>query len=39
MKQGVFAQSEIGFGRITDSPQQAVELIVRSLPPSVRARL
>lgn len=39
MKQGVFAQEELGFGRTTDSPAEAVELIVRSLPPAVRARL
>ena len=36
IKQGVFAQEEIGFGRITDSPTEAVELIVRSLPSAVR---
>ena len=36
MKQGVFAQEELGFGRITDSPKEAVDLIVRSLPPAVR---
>jgi hypothetical protein len=35
----VFAKEEIGFGRITDSPHEAVELIVRSLPPAVRGRL
>jgi len=35
----VFAMEEIGFARITDSPREAVELIVRSLPPDVRARL
>jgi len=39
IKQGVFTQDEIGFGRITDSPTEAVELIVRSLPPAVRRRL
>jgi uncharacterized protein (TIGR00730 family) len=39
MRQGVFGANEIGFGRITDSPKEAVELIVRSLPPAVRARL
>lgn len=39
IKQGVFAQEEIGFGRITDSPQEAVDLIVRALPPAVRKRL
>lgn len=39
MEQGVFAKDEIGFGYVTDSPQEAVELIVRSLPAAVRARL
>ncbi len=39
IRQGVFTQDEIGFGRITDSPAEAVELIVRSLPPAVRGRL
>ena len=39
MEQGVFDADEIGFGRITDSPQEAVELIVRSMPPALRARL
>jgi uncharacterized protein (TIGR00730 family) len=39
MEQGVFARYEIGFGRITDSPREAVELIVRSLPAEVRSQL
>jgi len=39
MREGVFARDEIGFGRITDSPQEAVGLIVRGLPPAVRRRL
>jgi uncharacterized protein (TIGR00730 family) len=39
MTEGVFDPEELGFGRITDSPEEAVELIVRSLPPAVRARL
>jgi uncharacterized protein (TIGR00730 family) len=39
MQQGVFAQDEIGFGRITDSPQEAVDLIVRTLAPAVRSCL
>lgn len=39
VKQGVFLPDEIGFGRITDSPKQAVKLIVGSLPPAVRQRL
>ena len=39
MKEGVFARDEIGFGYVTDSPKEAVDLIVRSLPPAVRKRL
>jgi uncharacterized protein (TIGR00730 family) len=39
MRQGVFNRDEIGFGRVTDSPAEAVSLIVRSLPPAVRKRL
>lgn len=36
MQQGVFAKDEIGFGRVTDSPAEAVDLIVRSLSPEVK---
>jgi uncharacterized protein (TIGR00730 family) len=39
MQQGVFAQEELGFGRITDSPREAVQLIVRALPADVQRRL
>jgi hypothetical protein len=39
MKQGVFTREEIGFGRVTDDPAEAVDLVVRSLPPVLRARL
>jgi uncharacterized protein (TIGR00730 family) len=39
MKEGVFANDEIGFGYVTDSPQEAVDLIVRSLPFRVKASL
>jgi len=39
MAEGVFARDEIGFGHITDSPKEAVELIVSGLHPSVRACL
>jgi uncharacterized protein (TIGR00730 family) len=39
MREGVFGKDEIGFARVTDSPKEAVELIVRSLPRTVRARL
>jgi uncharacterized protein (TIGR00730 family) len=37
--QGVFDAKEIGFARIVDSPQEAVEMVVRSLPSSVREQL
>jgi hypothetical protein len=36
MKHGVFEQEELGFGRITDSPREAVELIVHSMPVQLR---
>jgi len=39
VNEGVFARNEIGFARIADSPREAVDLVVRSLPPDVRARL
>jgi uncharacterized protein (TIGR00730 family) len=39
MAQGVFNADELGFGRITNSPHEAVDLIVRSLPSTVRMRL
>jgi len=39
MRQGVFSKEEIGFGWVTDSPAEAVEVIVRSLPPDVRGKL
>jgi len=39
VKQGVFAADELGFGHVTDSPREAVDRIVRALPPSVRERL
>lgn len=39
MKAGVFAKEEIGFGRVTDSPKEAIELITKSLPAPVQARL
>jgi uncharacterized protein (TIGR00730 family) len=39
MAEGVFDADELGFGRITDSPEEAVDLIERSLPLAVRAQL
>lgn len=37
--QGVFDTKEIGFARIVDSPKEAVDMVVRSLPPSLREHL
>jgi len=37
--QGVFDAKEIGFARIVDSPAEAVEMVVRSLPASIREHL
>ncbi len=39
MKEGVFARDEIGFGYVTDSPKEAVDLVVRSLPATARRSL
>jgi hypothetical protein len=39
VEQGVFDAKEVGFGRIVDSPAEAVEMVVRSLPPSLREHL
>ncbi len=39
MEQGVFTKEEIGFGWVTDSPQEAVDVIMRSLPAAMRAQL
>lgn len=39
MQAGVFTREEIGFGHITDSPEEAVDLILRSLQAPVKARL
>jgi hypothetical protein len=39
MREGVFAKEEIGFAYVTDSPKEAVDLILRSLPLAVRKRL
>jgi uncharacterized protein (TIGR00730 family) len=39
VEQGVFDAKEVGFGRIVDSPAEAAEMIVRSLPDSVRELL
>ena len=39
MREGVFARDEIGFAHVTDSPKDAVDRILRSLPDAVRRRL
>src|SRR6516162_5047772 len=39
VKHGVFEKWELGFGRVTDSPQEAVELIIRSMPAELRKLL
>ena len=39
IREGAVGKEELGFVRVTDSAQEAVELIVRSQPPAVRARL
>lgn len=36
VKQGAVGETEVGFVRLTDSPKEAVDLIVHSLPPSCR---
>jgi uncharacterized protein (TIGR00730 family) len=39
LKEGVFEKRELGFGRVTDSPEEAVDLILRGVPPGVRSAL
>jgi uncharacterized protein (TIGR00730 family) len=39
VEQGVFDAKEVGFGRIVDSPAEAVEMIIRALPASRRELL
>jgi uncharacterized protein (TIGR00730 family) len=39
MKQGVYTKDELKFGHVTDSPKEAVQIILRSLPPAVRKSL
>jgi hypothetical protein len=39
MKQGVYTKDELKFGHVTDSPREAVQIILRSLPPAVRRAL
>ena len=37
--QGVFTPEEVGFSRIVDTPEEAVEMVLKSLPESFRAQL
>jgi uncharacterized protein (TIGR00730 family) len=37
--QGVFAPEEIGFSRIVDTPEEAIEMVLSSLPPEFRDNL
>jgi uncharacterized protein (TIGR00730 family) len=39
MKQGVYTKDELKFGHVTDSPKEAVQIILRSLSPAVRKKL
>jgi uncharacterized protein (TIGR00730 family) len=39
VNQGVFGAEEVGFARITDSADEAVDLVLRSLPPTLRKQL
>ena len=39
VKQGVFGREEIGFARITDSADEAVEFVLRSLPEALKKQL
>jgi uncharacterized protein (TIGR00730 family) len=39
VKQGVFETSEVGFGRIVDTPEEAVETVLRSMPATLKQRL
>jgi hypothetical protein len=39
MEEGVFARDEVRFAHVTDPPKEAVELILASLSPEVRATL
>ena len=39
VEQGVFRANEVGFARITDSAEEAVDSVVRSLPQALRKQL
>lgn len=38
-EQGVFSTEEIGFSKIVDTPEEAVDLVLKSLPPSLTKEL
>ena len=37
--EGVFTQEEIGFSRIVDSPKEAVDMVLKSLPKELKKEL
>jgi predicted Rossmann-fold nucleotide-binding protein len=37
--QGVFSPKEIGFSRIVETPEEAVEMVLKSLPKNFRSKL
>jgi uncharacterized protein (TIGR00730 family) len=39
IKQGVYTQDEVKFGHVTDSPKEAVQIILKSLPQAIRKQL
>jgi uncharacterized protein (TIGR00730 family) len=39
VEQGVFDAQEVGFGRIVDSPAEAVEMVLRSMPEALKEHL
>lgn len=39
LKEGAISDEDTGFGRITDSPKEAVDLVLASLPPELKAQL
>jgi uncharacterized protein (TIGR00730 family) len=39
LREGAISPEDTGFGYLTDSPDEAVEMILESLPPPVKARL
>ena len=37
--QSVFSEEEIGFARIVDTPEEALEMVMRSMPPGMKKKL